>query len=421
MQPLKETVKFYGHYVKSYFRFKDYIHNYNAGIRLKGKDGKSTGTIVFLISFPESWNSVKSIYEEAVKNNNLKVYVVAVPQLSADNKNSENIEELNNESYSFFAEAGIEAIKANQQDGTWFDLKELNPDWVIYTRPYNQYNPELYRSYNVCTYSKVYYIPYAYSMLSDDMLFSVLPEDFIFTTRRVFLANDSRRIECQKKHPRYGKNAAKRFKYLGFPRFDLYKYDDLRQSSDKKELTIAWLPRWTTDSNGSKNKSSHFMQYYTKFIDFARSNPDCKIIIRPHPKMFSHYIANKIMTETELADFKDQCQQYGIEIDQKKDYIDTIKNSDILVSDYSSLVAEFYMTGKPIIFCDTVDGLNHEGRVICGSLYYADSFDEIVKRINMLRNGQDEDYEKRQQIIKELLPGKTGEIGKNILQEILNS
>ncbi|MBQ8912690.1 MAG: CDP-glycerol glycerophosphotransferase family protein, partial [Lachnospiraceae bacterium] len=385
---------------------------------LQGKKGK---TIIFLINFPESWNSVKSVYEAAIKDGKYNVYIIAAPQLSSDIATKTGAMGIKNDAYEFFVKNNIDVINASKENGDWIDLRDYNPDYVIYTRPYNDAYPEPFRPVNVCKYAKLYYIPYAYSMLSDSMLLSVLPENFIFCMRKVYLANKSRKIECEKVHPRYGKYAADRFEYLGFPRFDLYEFDETTEK-DNKRYTIAWMPRWTAGSAADKHKGSHFLLYYKQVIQFAKDNPNVEVIIRPHPKMFGHFVATGIMSQEEVDDFMNTCESMdNLSLDKNKDYINTIKNSDLLLADYTSLIAEFFMTGKPVVFCDTVEGLNLEGQKICGSLYYAENFDQIKERIFRIIGGNDEEYGNRQKIIHELLPSQSGGIGKSILESIINS
>ncbi len=404
------------HHFKARRRFSVQVRNYEKHIKeVRGKR-PAKARIVFLVNFPEAWNSVKSIYEEAVRRNEVEAFIVAVPRAVNKKEQSNNIVNLRNEAYEFFAQIGIDAIKANSESG-WFDLKELHPDYVIYTRPYNQDYPEIYESDNVCTFAKICYIPYAYSMLGNGL--KVLPEGFVLTTHRMYLATESRKEECRRRFPCYIKENRERFQYVGFPRFDLYSEDENLPPNDL--YTIAWLPRWTVD-DGSSNKGSHFLQYMNDFFEFAQKNPDIRIIFRPHPNMFPNYIEKGIMSREEVDEFHARCDlQDNFIIDTANDYIDTIKKSDLLVADYTSLITEFFMTGKPVIYCDTAEGLNYEGRVICDNLYKAASFSEITKRIEMIRNDGDKDLQKRKDVIRQLLPSECGSIGKTILDSILLS
>ncbi len=206
---------------------------------------------------------------------------------------------------------------------------------------------------------------------------------------------------------------------MGFPRFDqLEKRCNNLPANDK--FVVAWMPRWAASDNNDQ-KTSHFLVFYKEFIKCFADNRDMQLIIRPHPMMFKSYIAQNIMTKEEVSEFKETCKRENIILDEAKDCFVTIGKADVLVADYTSLIAEYFMTGKPIIFCDTVEGLNDEGQKMCGSSYHADDFESIVQYLDILKAGKDENIGKRKNVISDLLPGKTGEIGKNILESILNS
>ncbi len=420
---IKHKVIRFGHYIKSYFIFHDKIKNYEAGLRYVNRKNNQIKKLVLLVNFPESWNSLKSIYDEALRKKDIEVKILAVPRISEESENATDMRSGRNEAYDFFTENNIEAIRADLGDNSWFDLKSLEPDYVIYTRPYKYQYPEAYRSYNVCSYAKLFYVPYAYGMLGEKVLFTVLPEDFVFTMRKIYFANKSRMEEARRCIPRYGKNTADRYTYLGFPRFDMYSSGSMKTDTDERyKTTIVWLPRWTSEKFNSVQKSSHFLEYYKDFIEFAKDNSDIRLIIRPHPMMLSHYLSEGVMTEEDVKSFRGCCNiTANIVIDEEKDYMNTLNKADIMVTDYTSLIAEFFITGKPIVFCDDVTGLNEEGKKICSCLYYADKFDSVVEYIDILRSGNDDMKEIRQNLISNILPVKTGEIGKSILEDILNS
>ena len=63
------------HFFNAYRRFFRQIRNYQKYIKKSKRAIKNSEKVrvVFLINFPESWNSVKSIYEEACKRDKLEV------------------------------------------------------------------------------------------------------------------------------------------------------------------------------------------------------------------------------------------------------------------------------------------------------------------------------------------------------------
>lgn len=392
---------------------------YQMGINHTSKLKSDKKTIMFLIEFPQSWSVVNSIYEEAKKKEDVQVYVVAVPQLQSGAKET-NIVDLKNPALEYLTEQGIDVIKANKDDNTWVDLRAYNPEYIIYTRPYIGYYPEVYRTHKTSRYAKLIYIPYAYGMLGDKMLSVVLPEHFICYMHRVYFANESRMIEMKNSLSWYRQNMKKRLMYKGFPRFDMLDLNNFNGDSDKI-YTIAWMPRWSASDDVEGQKMSHFLTYKDQFIEYVSENQDINLIIRPHPLMFSSYISKGVMTEEEVEEFRALCAKNNVVIDEKKDCFETINTADVLVADYTSLIAEYFMTGKPVVFCDSVDGLNVEGEKICSRLYNADSFDKVVDCIDSLKSGNDEMLAVRKALINEFLPNGVGNIGKDILNSILNS
>lgn len=426
MQSIKEklppSIRNAGKAVKSFGRYCKLTSRHNEGVKAVNRKKKDKRTMIFLVNFPQAWSSVKSVYDEAKKQEDLNVIVFAVPQYKAFEDDSINIATKYNDSYEFLKMEGIDVVKANTEDGHWIDLRKYDPDYVIYMRSYNQYTPKMYKSYTVCRYAKCFYLPYAYGMLGDKMLNIVLPENFTYTMHRIFFANESRKNAYAKEQPFYRREFVNnRLKFLGFSRFDMFKSSVAKRNYDEREYTVAWMPRWATDDKPDQ-KPSHFMTFYKEFLNYFYEHTDVKLIIRPHPLMFSSYISNGIMTEEEVNSFKKKCKEASnIEIDERKDYSVTLEEADLLIADYTSLIAEFYIMGKPIIYCDTADNLNEEGNKICATTYNADDFDEIVKYIELLKSGHDSKQTIRNNVIKELLPGKTGEIGKAIFEEIINS
>lgn len=403
-------------------RFWDYskmMIKYSMGINHTSKMKSSKKTIMFLIEFPQSWSVVNSIYEEAKQRKDIEVVVVAVPQLKSGAKETD-IVNLKNPALEYLTDQGIDVIKANKDDNTWVDLKSYNPEYIIYTRPYIGYYPEVYRTHKTSRYAKLIYIPYAYGMLGDKMLSVVLPEHFICYMHRVYFANESRMIEMKNSLVWYRQNMKKRLMYMGFPRFDMLDLNNKKDSSDKK-YTIAWMPRWSAGDDLEGQKLSHFLTYKDKFIEYVSKNEDINLIIRPHPFMFSSYISQGIMTNEEVEEFRTLCANNNVTIDEKKDCFETINTADVLVADYTSLIAEYFMTGKPVVFCDSVDGLNVEGEKICSRLYNAESFDKLTSTLDMLKSGNDEMQESRKALINEFLPNGVGNIGKDILNSIINS
>ena len=87
----------------------------------------------------------------------------------------------------------------------------------------------------------------------------------------------------------------------------------------------------------------------------------------------------------------------------------TYEDTDVLISDRSSVIPLFFLTGKPIIYCHKKDCYNDLSRRIAQGFYWVKNWDELRQTLEMLKQGQDPMKEKRQEIIKkEFYIPKTG-------------
>ncbi|WP_292822505.1 glycosyltransferase [Methanobrevibacter sp.] len=145
----------------------------------------------------------------------------------------------------------------------------------------------------------------------------------------------------------YGYNYDEKIiKTLGFPRFDNLKANQ----KTKKQILIS--PSWRSDlhnmTQGYIKDSEYFKAINSlinneELINLAKKY-DYKIIFKPHP-MVCDYI--------DLFDTNDY-----VEIDEQSKYQDLFRDSDLLVTDYSSIAFDFSYMEKPVIYYQYADDYN---------------------------------------------------------------
>ena len=125
---------------------------------------------------------------------------------------------------------------------------------------------------------------------------------------------------------------------LGFPRFDNLKTNE----KTKRQILIA--PSWRTDLHNMTIKYIMDSDYF-KTINSLINNKtlisiaekyDYKIIFKPHPMVYGYvdlFETNEYVT-----------------IDEKTTYQELFKDSDLLITDYSSIAFDFSYMKKPIIY-----------------------------------------------------------------------
>jgi CDP-glycerol glycerophosphotransferase (TagB/SpsB family) len=89
-------------------------------------------------------------------------------------------------------------------------------------------------------------------------------------------------------------------------------------------------------------------------------------------------------------------------IDESGSYEDTFMTSDLLISDYSSMMVEYFVTGKPIIYTHRKNEFNEYALSLSKGFYWVHSIEELNETISMLLSGKDFLREKRQELMKTL-------------------
>lgn len=117
--------------------------------------------------------------------------------------------------------------------------------------------------------------------------------------------------------------------------------------------------------------------------------------------MFSNFIKSGLMTEEEFLHYKKELELLGIELSLNKDVSEDLKTTDILISDFSSIIPMFYFMNKPVIYTDADMVLNEEYCIIMDNSYIADNWNKVREYIDDLVNGIDLKSSQRYADIKE--------------------
>ena len=377
--------------------------------------------VVFVCWRPAVWRSLKTVYEQMKLDPSFSVKILVIP----NKKELPNVG-WNHEVYE--TEGGEEFWKGddviygfNYTNQEWFDLKSLNPDYVFFQKTYNSQKPDLYKSQNVSKYAKICYIAYYAFFNSNTNNYineGCTPEDFMRNVSFYFSQNSADYSFIDSKMKRIG-NPIVNIVTTGFPRYDdIYNKATNLRLEKNKNIKLMWTPRWALDEG-----NCHFFDYKDKFLSLCKNNSNIDLILRPHPQAFSNYIAQGVMTESELQQFKEQVEAItNIRIDYSPNYIDTFNEVDCLVTDTSSMVAEFFLTGKPIIYCYKKNAINNFSKTFgyTSSFYFVENWNELIDTINLLKCGNDSLKEKRQSFLRSdfYLP-KEG-AGRKVVETIKN-
>lgn len=337
--------------------------------------------VVFCGQMPSLWSGLRSVYESALKNENLNVYLLALPEKKGFDDELWKEEYQDNKEFVFLKSLGYDVIDA-YKDNKWFPLETLNPDFVFLERPYDIQIPPVYRSSVIKSFTRVCYVPYSYSLTpwTNRTIYNL---EFLLNTDLVFCENKNIAQTINRIFKTY-KFADKKAFGFGFSRFDRYKTE--KYIFEKKfEKTVLWMPRWSLNAD---IESTTFFMYSKTIIDFFLSNKNIRLICRPHPYMLRYFIESKLMTQEEQNDFLSLFEKNkNFYLDQDGDYYYSLREADIVISDYTSLVTEILLQEKPILYCGKRPRFLKELQGIDKCLYYIEDNNELINYLETLLSG----------------------------------
>ena len=227
--------------------------------------------IVFISQMSNLWINVDDLYNQLSNDDQFETYVLMIPEFDYSKKEFD-IQTMNTKIYDFHKNHNHQnTIKAFDQ-GKWFDLKNINPDYVFYERPYSSYLPMEYKISTVSKYTKTCYLPYGYEMMN--YIFDTSLNVDFFRYLHIFFA-DSYVTESfnKKRAPLSHRLGLRKTILTGHPIFNAFNKaqseDNLFWDNDDQHFKIIWAPRWTIDTQLG---GSNFLTYKDNIVDYVEKD-----------------------------------------------------------------------------------------------------------------------------------------------------
>lgn len=362
--------------------------------------------VVFLCQYGPVWNKLKSVYEKMQNDERFENVLLAIP---------EDINNIDMKIYDYFHKIYGDKVINAYDDGKWIDLKNLNPDYVFYQRPYDQYLPASYRSNVVAGYAKVCHVAYGYQVTSTTEVSGMCKRFF----RNVYIYFAENNLFYKKNVDRFKKShreGIRRTINVGYPALEDFMKSKPENEIKDDKIRILWTPRWTEDK---ENGGSSFVDFKDKIFELLEENENINLIFRPHPMTFQHFIDVGKLTKEEAKEYKDIYDKSDRMIyDDSPDYAKTFWESDILLTDVSTIIVEYFLTGKPIIYCDTGAKPNYLFAEMLNVFYVVNTWEEAKAKALEVAALNDPLKEKREKKIKELIGDDFEHVSERFLDEI---
>lgn len=353
--------------------------------------------VAFLVFEPETWDKQEPVYEELLKHDDIQVDVVVVPSFNG----SFSVGSSYGEERVFFEKTCERVVLAYNEHGELIDMSTDPYDYVFYGDSYNRHMPGSLRSYELVKHSKICYIPYGFS---GSAVFDSIADNREFYRNVYFGFTDSfQKAESFKKA--FSKNCSRglqHFEYLGYP--ILERYLAAKKNVSKDAASVSWTPRWSYDKVIG---GSHFLEYREDFLELGQKyNVD--LTLRPHPMMFEEFSKKGLMPKDEIDRYLERLERRDVELSKNEPITDVLLRTDILITDYSSIIIMFFLTGRPIIYCEGSIPFNESFESLKAGMYIAQNWDEVDRHLRDILKGNDYLAETRRAIIRREFDGLKG-------------
>ena len=140
--------------------------------------------------------------------------------------------------------------------------------------------------------------------------------------------------------------------------------------------------------------------------------------------MFDHFVKTGLLQRSDVDAYQAACDSRpNIRLDTEKEYLATFWNSDVLICDYSSMIIEYFVTQKPIIYLTFDEKIEYTDQMntMLSASYIVHTEDELRAVIEDLLDGKDPLAEKRADICNQLLlSGHNSAASENIKQILVD-
>ena len=352
----------------------------------KGLDrAESTIEAAFIVQLPEIWNKEQAVFETMLRDARFSPRLIVVPSYDFAN---DRIRTYGEELDYFTRLYGSRYILTAKELGEDFSgIRRQKFDYVFYQRCWEAYLPKALRSHELNKYFKLCYIPYCFHMFLEPRIYYKTP---FFENMYITFASSSGQYEAMRG---YG---FKRAVFMGFP--SLEDSAAAKREGTRALKNVLWTPRWREEDEYG---GSSFFRYKESIFELQKRIQGIRLIFRPHPMLFENAIKENKMTAAEVENYKNRCLEQGIIIDTNANIDDTLRETDILLTDFSSIIMNAFMQGIPIVYLNGLPDLEpyEPFRSVMSLLYYSENWENAVAYVASILRGQDVMEEARLKLI----------------------
>jgi hypothetical protein len=327
--------------------------------------------VVFSSVFPG-----RALFEKMLDDDLFQPFIVIIPDTA---RGHENMLQTISKSYADLKQRYEKVYNAyDEKSNTFIDFSD-KLDFVCFA---NTYENMTHKFYTARYFAKKnifsFFIPYCYSGRTHYER-HVFGNVFYNTINTIFAESRHSKGEIIK----INKKIEHKLIMTGYPKMDDIALVE-NVARDRKKIILAPHHTITEWKNGLN--LSNFLQYHDLFLELPQLYPDIDFVFRPHPIL--RYNLNNLWGLQKTDQYFSRLQSYKNMIyDTSSDYFDLFVNSDGMIHDCGSFLAEYFYTDNPQCYLlknnDIIDQeFTDFGKAMLENAYKAFSRQEIINFID---------------------------------------
>lgn len=304
--------------------------------------------VAFVVLTESSWK-LEPLLRRMEADKAFDTAIVVTPLLSLD-ENLRRVEQENTRSY-FERRGDRSAVLTRAQE-----LQEFDPDVVFLTNPHKLTHPDFYDRLfknKLCCY-----VPYTHGVDQYHGNQDQYNKPFHNAIWRIYAPHEVSKQVYQAVSFRKGQNVV----VTGYPACEPLLSQaptgtSVWKAQPREKLKVIWAPHHTIDA--PELPYANFLRYADAFVELAeRHKNEVQWALKPHPllksKLLDHADWGKERTERffEYWNSADHCQL------EEGGYADLFLQSDAMIHDSASFLAEYLYLDKPVQFLQGVDNIH---------------------------------------------------------------
>ena len=292
--------------------------------------------VCFLVIFDSVFSS-QSVYEEMLKDSFFEPFILVIPDTS---RGTENMFYQMDKTYKTLSSKYDNVKFSYDKDSeTFIDFSE-SFDIAFFNNPYDSMTHDFYKIETLSNKDILTcYTDYGYVVSN---LHYSLYDNVEYNSLWKIFALEKYQFDKIKQNVSKGYNVV----LSGYAKLDKY-YNCSILPREKKKIIIA--PHHTV--NFPNLALSNFLIYSEFFIEIFKKYTQVDFVFRPHPLLFVTLSKNNLWGKDKVKDYINKLTVLpNVEFQNGGEYLETFANSDGLIHDCGSYMAEYLFTGKPCCY-----------------------------------------------------------------------